>query len=69
VGTNATITIPSVAGENYQLQFRNSMSSGTWSNVAGTSVSNAVGSTLTLTNIGGGSATVTQRFYRFDITY
>jgi hypothetical protein len=64
--TNVVLTIPSVAGETYQLQYRNSMSSGTWSNVVGACVTNSIGGALTITNFGG--AFQLQGFYRFDIT-
>jgi hypothetical protein len=37
-----------------------------WVNVAGVSVTNSIGSILTLTNFGG--AVGPQGFYRFDIT-
>jgi uncharacterized repeat protein (TIGR03803 family) len=65
-GTNIVITIPSVAGETYQLQCRNSLSDGNWTNVAGASVTNSIGALMTLTNFGG--ALQPQGFYRFDIT-
>ncbi len=64
--TNIIFTIPSIAGETYQLQYRNSMTSGSWSNVPGVSVTNSIGSLLTLTNFGG--AVGPQGFYRFAIT-
>jgi uncharacterized repeat protein (TIGR03803 family) len=64
-GTNVVLAIPSVAGETYQLQYRNSMTSGSWSNIP-VSVTNSIGALLTLTNFGG--ASTSQRFYRFDIT-
>jgi hypothetical protein len=63
-GTNAVFNVVSIAGETYQLQYRSSMSSGTWSNVP-VSVTNSIGSTLTFTNPAGASP---QGFYRFDIT-
>jgi uncharacterized repeat protein (TIGR03803 family) len=65
-GTNVIFAIPSVAGETYQLQYRNSMTSGIWSNVPGESVTNSIGSILTLTNFAG--ANQPQGFYRFAIT-
>jgi len=65
-GTNVPVTILSVAGEAYQLQYRNSLSSGSWSNVPGALVTNSIGSLLTLTNFGG--APQPQRFYRYAIT-
>jgi hypothetical protein len=65
-GTNIVVNIPSVAYETYQLQYRNSMTLGTWSNVSGVSVTNSIGALLMLTNFGG--ASLPQGFYRFDIT-
>jgi uncharacterized repeat protein (TIGR03803 family) len=65
-GTNVIFTIPSVAGETYQLQFSSSLTPTNWSNVAGASVTNGIGGILTLTNFGG--AVGRQGFYRFDIT-
>jgi uncharacterized repeat protein (TIGR03803 family) len=66
VGTNIIFNIPSIAGETYQLQYRNSLTSGTWSNVLGVTVTNSIGALLTLTNSGG--AVGPQGFYRFAIT-
>ena len=63
--TTVAITIPSVAGETYQLQFAADPASGAWSNVPGVSVTNSIGSTLTFTNPAGASP---QGFYRFAIT-
>jgi uncharacterized repeat protein (TIGR03803 family) len=65
-GTNVVLTIPSVAGETYQLQFSSSLNPTNWSNVPGASVTNSIGGVLTLTNFGG--ALAPQRFYRLDIT-
>jgi len=65
-GTNIVITIPSVVGETYQLQFSSSMTPTNWVNVPGVSVTNSIGALLTLTNFGG--AVGPQGFYRFDIT-
>jgi len=65
-GTNTVLTIPSIAGETYQLEYRGSLTSGTWSNVPGVSVTNSIGALLTLTNFAG--ANQPQGFYRFDIT-
>ena len=65
-GTNVVFTIPSVAGETYQLQFTIDPSSGSWSNVVGVCVSNSIGALMTFTNFGAASAP--QEFYRFDIT-
>ncbi len=65
-GNDLVISLPSVAGETYQLQFSDSMSPTNWTNVVGASVTNSLGSLLTLTNFGGASQP--QGFYRFDIT-
>jgi uncharacterized repeat protein (TIGR03803 family) len=65
-GTNVVFNIPSIEGETYQLQFSSSMKPTNWVNVSGVSVTNSIGSILTLTNFGG--ASTLQRFYRFDIT-
>ena len=65
-GTNILLSIPSVAGETYQLQFSSSMKPTNWLNVAGVSMTNCIGGLMTLTNFGG--ALGPQRFYRFDIT-
>jgi uncharacterized repeat protein (TIGR03803 family) len=64
--TNVAFTIPSVAGETYQLQFATDLVAGNWSNVVGVCVSNSIGAALTVTNFGG--ATGPQGFYRFAIT-
>jgi uncharacterized repeat protein (TIGR03803 family) len=64
--TNLIFTIPSIAGETYQLQFSSSMTPTNWVNVAGVSVTNSIGALLTLTNFG--AAVGPQGFYRFDIT-
>ena len=65
-GTNIIFAIPSIAYETYQLQFSSSMNPTNWVNVPGASVTNSIGSLLTLTNFGG--ALQPQGFYRFDIT-
>jgi uncharacterized repeat protein (TIGR03803 family) len=65
-GSDVVLTIPSVAGETYQLQYRDSMTSGDWSNVVGASVTNCIGGPTPWTNFGG--AIEPQRFYRFYIT-
>jgi len=62
-GTNVLITVPGIFGKSYQLQYRNSLTTGTWANVGG-SVSNASG-WLMVTNFGG--AVGPQGFYRFAI--
>ncbi len=61
-GSNVVLTVPSIFGEGYQLQYRDSMATGTWSNVVGASVSPSIGGPITLTDFGGG--TNAQRFYR-----
>jgi len=66
VSTNVVITIPSITGENYQLQYSDSMSTALWSNVSGASLSNSLGGPISLTDIGG--AINTQRFYRVDVS-
>jgi uncharacterized repeat protein (TIGR03803 family) len=65
-GDDVVISVPSVAGETYQLQFTADLTSGNWSNVANVSVTNCIGALMTLTNLGG--ALLPQGFYRFDIT-
>ena len=65
-GSDVLVTVPSVWSETYQLQYRSSLTSGTWSNVAGACASNSIGALLTVTNFGGASSP--QGFYRFDIT-
>ncbi|MGD1019655.1 MAG: hypothetical protein ABSA12_10100 [Verrucomicrobiia bacterium] len=65
-GTNVAISVQSVAGDNYQLQSRNSMTAGSWANISGVVLSNSPGGLIILTNIGGASAP--QKFYRVGIT-
>ena len=65
-GSNLVFSIPSVAGETYQLQYSSSLSLSNWFNIGGASVTNSIGGLLSLTNFGG--ATQPQGFYRFDIT-
>lgn len=65
-GNDVAISIPSVAGETYQLQFAADPGSGIWSNIPGISVTNSIGALLTVTNIGGAGGP--QGFYRFAIT-
>src|ERR1043166_2351540 len=65
-GSDVVVSIPSVAGETYQLQFRADFNTGDWSNVIDVCVSNSIGALLTVTNSGGASSS--QGFYRFDIT-
>ena len=64
--SNIVVTVPSVAGETYQLQFRADLTFGDWSNIPDACVSNSPGALLTVTNFGG--ALAPQGFYRFDIT-
>jgi uncharacterized repeat protein (TIGR03803 family) len=64
--TNITLSIPSIAGETYQLQFSSSMNPTNWVNVPSVSVTNSIGALLTVTNFGG--AIGPQGFYRFDVT-
>jgi uncharacterized repeat protein (TIGR03803 family) len=65
-GSDVAVSVSSVAGETYQLQFTTDLTSGNWSNLAGLSVTNSIGALMTLTNLGG--ALLPQGFYRFDIT-
>ena len=65
-GTNVVITVSSVAGETYQLQYATSLTSGNWSNVPGVSVTNSIGGPLTVTNFGG--ALSPGRYFRLAIT-
>jgi uncharacterized repeat protein (TIGR03803 family) len=65
-GNDIAVSIPSVAGETYQLQFTADLKSGIWSNIPGVSITNSIGGPLTLTNFGG--ALGAQGFYRFAIT-
>ncbi|MGD0058155.1 MAG: hypothetical protein ABSD58_01935 [Verrucomicrobiia bacterium] len=60
------ITILSVTGETYQLQYSSSMNPANWINIGGAVVSNSLGSILTLTNFGGGSQP--RGFYRIHTT-
>jgi uncharacterized repeat protein (TIGR03803 family) len=64
-GTNVLVTIPSVAAEIYQLQYRTLLTAGAWADVAGASAT-SIGGSLTMTNLGGFSQS--QQFYRFAIT-
>ncbi|HVM59614.1 MAG TPA: choice-of-anchor tandem repeat GloVer-containing protein [Verrucomicrobiae bacterium] len=65
-GANLILTIPSVAGETYQLQSIASLTLTNWTNIAGASLTNSIGGPLSLTNFGGASQP--QGFYRFAIT-
>ena len=64
-GTNVVISITSVAAKVYQLQSRNLLGMGDWSNVAGTAAI-GLGGPLSLTDPGG--ILQAQRFYRVVIT-
>lgn len=66
IGNDICFSVPSVAGETYQLQFSSSMIPTNWVNISGASVTNSIGALLTVTNFGG--AVGPQGFYRFDIT-
>jgi uncharacterized repeat protein (TIGR03803 family) len=63
-GTNVLVTLPSVAAEMYQLQYRTSLTAGAWADVEGQVTS--IGGSLTVTNFGGFSQS--QQYYRFAIT-
>jgi uncharacterized repeat protein (TIGR03803 family) len=65
-GTDVVITIPSIAGESYQLQYTSSLSPPSWTDVVGALVSPSLGGVITLTDVGG--ALHSPRFYRVDIT-
>ncbi len=65
-GSNVVITVASVAGETYQLQYASGLSSGNWSNVPEAVVSNSLGGAVTVTNVGGASSA--GRYYRLVIT-
>jgi uncharacterized repeat protein (TIGR03803 family) len=65
-GTNIVLGINSVSGETYQLQTRNSLMGGGWTNVPGATVTNSIGALMTVTNLGGASTAL--NFYRFSIT-
>jgi hypothetical protein len=64
--TNFVITVASVAGETYQLQYTTDLISGNWSNVPDVSVTNSIGGPLTVTILGG--AISPRRCYRLVIT-
>jgi hypothetical protein len=65
-GNDTVFSVPSVAGETYQLQFTTDLTSGCWSNISGLSITNSIGALMTLTNFGGAAGP--PGFYRFDIT-
>jgi len=66
VGTDVILSIPSIAGETYQLQCTTDLTSGIWSDVPGMSVTGSIGGVLTFTNCGGASQP--QGFFQFHIT-
>ncbi len=53
MGTSLVVTIPSVAGETYQLQYSDTLTLSNWSNVGSASMTNSSGGLLSLTNLGG----------------
>jgi uncharacterized repeat protein (TIGR03803 family) len=66
-GTNHfVLSLASVAGEDYQLEFADALPAAVWSNIPGGVVSNAIGGPLLFSNLV--SSTVTQRFFRLQIT-
>jgi len=65
VGNDIVVTIPSIVGQNYQLQFSEQMNPTNWTNVAGAS-QGGTGSPIQLTEVGG--ALHPHRFYRVDIS-
>jgi uncharacterized repeat protein (TIGR03803 family) len=65
-GSDVVVTVPSVAGETYHLQYAGNLGSGNWSNVPGASVTNSMGGPLTVTNVGGAASPA--RYYRLLIT-
>jgi uncharacterized repeat protein (TIGR03803 family) len=60
------LSLAGVAGEIYQLQFANVLPAAVWSNAPSGVVSNAIGGPLSFSNFV--SVTVTQRFFRLQIT-
>jgi hypothetical protein len=62
-GTNFTATIPGYAGHNYQLQYRDELTSGSWQNV-GSPVAGANGPIVVTHPNGAGPQ---QRFYRMRV--
>ena len=65
-GADVVITLASVAGETYQLQYATELTSGNWYDVPGVAVTNSIGGPLTVTNFGG--ALSPSRYYRLAIT-
>jgi uncharacterized repeat protein (TIGR03803 family) len=68
VSNLVVISVASVAGEMYELQFSNSMNPTNWGSIASTTVTNSIGGLLTLTNRGGGTGSGSQGFFRFKVT-
>jgi hypothetical protein len=66
LGSSALIWAQSVAGDNYQVQTRASMTTGSWANISGVVLSNSPGGLIILTNSGG--AVGPQKFYRLQVT-
>ena len=64
-GANVLVSLTSLAGKGYQLQYRTSLGTAGWSNVLG-AATNGFGGPLTLTDAGGDLQP--QRFYRVVIT-
>jgi len=64
LGSDVLVTIPSMFGKTYQLQYSNSMVPTNWLDVG--SSTNGIAAPLTVIDSGG--ALQPQRFYRFDIT-
>ncbi len=64
-GTDVVITITAVASDTYQLEYSNTMSPASWSNLFGSTN----GVTGTLQWIDADGALQTQRFYRVGVTY
>ena len=62
-GTNLTVTIQGYTGHNYQLEYRDALSSGAWQAVGSAIAGN--GSPVILTHPGG--ATAQQRLYRVAV--
>jgi uncharacterized repeat protein (TIGR03803 family) len=63
---NALLSIDSIAGETYQLQFSSSLAPANWSNLIGAAITNSIGGAITITN--SGVANAAQGYYRLEIT-
>ena len=66
IPNGVAVSAQAVAGDDYQLQTRSSMTTGSWANVSGVVLSNSPGGLIILTNSGG--ALGPQRFYRMQVT-